>query len=90
MDLLQERNKTTSDVAKALGVSARTVQHWLAGTRQPRLTLSQVKSLCELLNCAIAELPDSFSPQQKKGADIVDASSTIQGDESDPLSPSFL
>jgi DNA-binding XRE family transcriptional regulator len=52
---------TQKQVADALGVDPRTVLNWENGHHEPRLTIRQVKSLCQLLGKAIDEIPDNFS-----------------------------
>lgn len=74
MSLLKEKRKTPEDVAKALGVSPRAVFYWLSGEREPRLTIDQVKSLCNLLDCSVHDLPSTFERIQKEA-------------EADPNSP---
>ncbi len=63
MDLLTAKNKKPEDVANALGVSLRAVFYWIAGTREPRLTIAQIQALCILLDCSVHELPAVFGPQ---------------------------
>ena len=61
MKLLQEKNKTTADLATALEVRERTIFYWLSGERIPRFTLPQVRALCDFLECSFDELPLDFS-----------------------------
>ncbi|MGG6296293.1 helix-turn-helix domain-containing protein [Leptolyngbya sp. AN02str] len=72
MSLLQVKKVTPEEVADALGVSDRAVYYWMAGTREPRLTIEQVQALCTLLDCNVHELPSYFgpikSPEQKPRA----------------------
>lgn len=52
---------TQEDIAKALGVSTRTVINWENGHHEPRLTIRQVKALCMLLKLPIERIPDDFT-----------------------------
>lgn len=56
------KQKSPEEVAAALGISPRAVYYWIAGTREPRLTIKQVQDLCTLLDCSIHELPPVFGP----------------------------
>jgi len=53
------------DVAKALGVSTRTVINWENGHHEPRLTVRQMKALCVLLQRPIERIPEDFSDLSK-------------------------
>ena len=61
MQLLISKKKTPAEVAEALSVNERSVMYWLSGDRVPRLTISQVQSLCRLLECSVFDLPVDFS-----------------------------
>jgi hypothetical protein len=60
MQLSLEHNKSTAQIAAALSVNERSVRHWLAGTRIPRLTIEQSQALCRLFNCSIFDIPTDF------------------------------
>ncbi|MBD2093170.1 helix-turn-helix transcriptional regulator [Microcoleus sp. FACHB-1515] len=60
MNLLKDKNKSPEEVAEALGVSPRAVYYWIAGSREPRLTIAQTQALCRLLDCSVYDLPIDF------------------------------
>ena len=70
------KRKSPEEVALALGISPRAVYYWIAGKREPRLTIKQVQDLCALLGCSVHELPPDFGPD--KNADR--AGDAIGGD----------
>lgn len=51
---------TQEDVARELGVTARTVINWEKGHHEPKLTIRQIKSLCRLLGLSLDQIPDNF------------------------------
>jgi DNA-binding XRE family transcriptional regulator len=53
---------TQEELALQLGVTDHTVRNWEKGRSEAKLTLRQVKKLCELLQCSVQDLPDTFSP----------------------------
>lgn len=53
---------TQEALADALGVTDHTVRNWEKGRAEPRLTISQTKILCRVLQCSLEDLPDSFYP----------------------------
>jgi DNA-binding XRE family transcriptional regulator len=58
--LLLKRRKfalTQDDIADALGVSGQTVSNWERGRSIPTLTIDQVKTLCQILQCSLDEIP---------------------------------
>jgi DNA-binding XRE family transcriptional regulator len=55
-----EKNLTQRDIAVALGVTEDTVANWERGRSTPKLTIPQVKKLCEILEKPIEALPDDF------------------------------
>lgn len=65
MSLLQQKNKSPEDVARALGISPRAVYYWTSGSREPRMTIRQVQALCNLLECSVHELPVDFGRTNK-------------------------
>ncbi len=64
MKLREKVGLTQEAVALALGVTDHTIRNWEKGRAEPRLTIRQVKKLCQLLNCTLDELPDDFGPVQ--------------------------
>lgn len=63
MRLRNLRKVTQEGLAEALGVSRTTIMNWETGRATPRLTVSQVKTLCRKLRITLDELPDNFGPQ---------------------------
>lgn len=63
MRLRTLRRISQKDIAKELGVSHHTVSNWETGRSIPKLTIDQVKKLCDLLGCTLDELPSNFGPQ---------------------------
>ena len=59
-----ERTELTQDeLAMRCGIPRATYQRWIAGKTEPRLTLNQLKKLCQALKIErIDELPDDFRP----------------------------
>lgn len=49
---------TQEDVAKELGVTTRTVINWENGHHEPKLTIRQIRQLCNLFKISFDELPD--------------------------------
>ena len=69
MSIRQSLNLTQKDIAQALGVTEQTVRNWEQGKAVPRLTITQTKTLCSLLQMTIEQIPDSFGPKpQTKNA----------------------
>jgi DNA-binding XRE family transcriptional regulator len=58
--LRKSKGLTQGDVAKALAVTEDTVANWESGRSTPKFEIWQVKTLCDLLEVQISELPDSF------------------------------
>lgn len=54
---------TQEEVSKALGVTDHTYRNWVKGRAEAKLTIRQVKALCEVLNCELKDLPDDFFEQ---------------------------
>lgn len=71
-----EAGLTQRDIAEALGVSEQTVRNWEQGKHSPKLTIPQVKKLCQLLKKPLDELPDNFGPS---GMVSIAADSPIHG-----------
>ena len=64
-ELVKLREKvglTQEAVALALGVTDHTIRNWEKGRAEPRLTIRQVKKLCQILKCNLDDLPDDFGP----------------------------
>ncbi|MEP0870408.1 helix-turn-helix transcriptional regulator [Trichocoleus desertorum AS-A10] len=59
----EELDLTQRDVAVAIDVSVQTVSNWETGRyKEAKLTLSQVKALCRVLNWTVQDLPDDLGP----------------------------
>lgn len=59
-----ELGLTQRDVAIAINVSVQTISNWETGRfKEVRLTLSQVKALCRVLQWSIDDLPGDFRPE---------------------------
>ena len=67
MELRKKAGVTQRTVAEALGVTDHTVRNWEKGREEPRLFIWQVKALCDVLKCGLAELPDNF--KERKSAE---------------------
>lgn len=61
--LREEKGLTQRQLAEAIGVSERTVINWENGHRIPRLTVDQMKALCQVLELPIESLPSKFGPE---------------------------
>ena len=64
---------TQEELALQLGVTDHTVRNWEKGRSEAKLTLRQVKKLCELLQCSVQELPDTFSPTESAQVNLTQA-----------------
>jgi transcriptional regulator with XRE-family HTH domain len=59
----EELGLTQRDIAVAVDISVQTVSNWETGRyREAKLTLPQVKALCQILEWAIEEVPDELGP----------------------------
>lgn len=59
----EELGLTQRDVAVAVNVSVQTVSNWETGRyKDAKLTLPQVKALCQTLQWSICDLPDDLGP----------------------------
>lgn len=63
--LREKRGLTQGAVAEALGVTDHTIRNWEKGRAEPRLTIRQVKKLCEVLSCSLNDLPDDFDSMEE-------------------------
>jgi transcriptional regulator with XRE-family HTH domain len=65
LKLIDRAGLNQKQVADALGVSSQTVNNWVRGRykKEPtKLSIRQVKILCQVLHCELDELPDDFGP----------------------------
>ncbi len=61
----EELGLTQRDVAVAVDMSVQTVSNWETGRyKEAKLTLPQVKALCQVLQWSIEELPNELGPSQ--------------------------
>ncbi|MGG6295444.1 helix-turn-helix domain-containing protein [Leptolyngbya sp. AN02str] len=60
-----ERTKLTQDeLAVRCGIPRSTYQRWIAGRTEAKLSLTQLKALCQELGIErVDELPDGFCPR---------------------------
>jgi DNA-binding XRE family transcriptional regulator len=65
VQLRENAGLTQEALAQVLGVTDHTVRNWEKGRAEPKLTIKQMKALCQALQCNLSDLPDSFSPQNK-------------------------
>ena len=63
----QELEMTQEQFAKEVGVTPRTILNWENGHHEPKLTIRQVKKICQLLKLSIEEMPDTFVSQNNNG-----------------------
>jgi transcriptional regulator with XRE-family HTH domain len=60
---IERTNLSQAEFAVQCGIPLRTYQRWIAGTTEAKLSIPQLKKLCQLLGIErINELPDDFSP----------------------------
>jgi transcriptional regulator with XRE-family HTH domain len=58
---LRERAELSQEaLARLLGVSSKTVSNWERGISVASLTVTQMKTLCNVLGISLNELPDDF------------------------------
>ncbi|HAX75026.1 MAG TPA: XRE family transcriptional regulator [Cyanobacteria bacterium UBA11372] len=63
MRLRKLRHLTQKELADALGVTENTVANWERGRAIPKLTPSQFKTLVQMLQIDLEDLPDDFGRQ---------------------------
>jgi DNA-binding XRE family transcriptional regulator len=69
VSLRKELDLTQKAIADALGVTEQTVRNWEQGKAIPRLTISQTKVLCKLLQRPIECIPDTFGEELTDGGE---------------------
>ena len=67
VDLRKKHGLKQKDIADALGVTEDTVANWERGRSIPKLTIRQVKNLCQLFGKPIEYLPDTFVSTENAG-----------------------
>jgi DNA-binding XRE family transcriptional regulator len=61
LEVLRKRADVTQEaVATAIGVTDHTYRNWIKGRAEAKLTIRQIKSLCEVLGCELKDLPNDF------------------------------
>lgn len=61
----EELGLTQRDLAVAVDVSVQTVSNWETGRyKEAKMTLPQVKALCQVLQWTVEELPDELGPAE--------------------------
>lgn len=66
VSLRKELGLTQKTMADELGVSEQTVRNWEQGKAIPKLTIPQMKVLCQLLKRPIEQVPDYFGYIQEE------------------------
>ncbi len=61
--LREKAGLSQEGLARMIGVSSKTVSNWERGISIASLTISQVKTLCQVLDVTLDELPDDFSSE---------------------------
>ncbi|WP_052049640.1 helix-turn-helix transcriptional regulator [Leptolyngbya sp. KIOST-1] len=56
MDLRTRAGLTRREVANALGVTEKTIYVWETSNNSPKMTVSQVQKMLEVLGCTLNEL----------------------------------
>ena len=56
---------TQHEFAMHCGIPPATYYRWITGRTEAKLTISQMKKLCRLLNLSLENLPDDFGPGNK-------------------------
>jgi DNA-binding XRE family transcriptional regulator len=56
MDLRTRAGLTRREVANALGITEKTIYVWETSGNPPKMTVSQVQKLLEILGCTLDEL----------------------------------
>lgn len=61
----EELGLSQREVASAVDVSVQTISNWETGRyKEAKLTLPQVKALCQLMKWTVDDLPDDFRPRR--------------------------
>lgn len=63
--LRKSRNLTQKQLADSLGVTVQTVSNWEVGRAEPKLTISQFKTLLRVLQCTVETIPDYLGPSEQ-------------------------
>ncbi len=53
---------TQEQLARDIGVAVSTIRRWEKGQAEPTMTVSQMKSFCNLVQITLDDLPDSLLP----------------------------
>ncbi|MEO0884672.1 MAG: helix-turn-helix transcriptional regulator [Cyanobacteria bacterium J06648_10] len=62
VEALRKRAKVTQEViAEALHITGHTWRNWIKGRSEPTFSIRQIKTLCEIFECELDELPDDFT-----------------------------
>jgi len=56
MDLRTRAGLTRREVANALGITEKTIYIWETSDNSPKMTVSQVQKLLEILGCTLEDL----------------------------------
>ncbi|NET38085.1 MAG: helix-turn-helix transcriptional regulator [Cyanothece sp. SIO1E1] len=62
VNLREQLGLTQRQVAEAVGVTQQTIRNWEHGKVVPKLSVPQMKRLCQVLRLPIEEVPDDFGP----------------------------
>lgn len=63
---IERTNLNQDEFAMRCGIPRATYQRWVSGKTEARVTLGQLKKICQELNIErIDELPDDFSPPKQ-------------------------
>lgn len=81
VSLRKELDLTQKQIADALEVTEQTVRNWEQGKSVPKLTISQMKVLCRLLQRPIEEIPDNFGPINQSAETAHDNLSAQESDD---------
>jgi DNA-binding XRE family transcriptional regulator len=56
--LRKQAGLTQRQIAEALKITDQTVSNWEAGRYEPKLTIHQTQTLCQVLQCRLEDLPN--------------------------------